>query len=1216
MTSAATDSTPWIRKAARWTLYLIGALAVFAIALYFAVPAIARHVLETRVAAQLQRPVTVERIAFNPLSLAARVDKLGIGARDGKGPALLALDTLTLDVSLASIWHWAPVFDRVTLERPRLSLARDADGTYSVQDLVDAALVDTGGPPARFSLNNIEVHGGAIDFDDRPLQRRHEIRDLNIGIPFLSSLPYQTTIKVVPHVTALVNGSPFNLSGTTTPFARTRDASLDIDIDALSLSQYLAYLPVKLRARVPSGVLSSRAKLVFSEGDPQSRALWLSGEFTLDNFTLQRPNGADTLLIARAAAHVARLDVFRRTLVVDSLRIDRPTLTARRAADGLIDVAAPWVEPPAKTAAPAVAADASPPWQVSVEKAAITEGMIRIEDNSVKPAYRVALSGFTLDATDLSNMDTKRAHLRMAMTSEFGATVKAEADLIPMTLEATGHIAVDKLSLRRFYPYYAPALDVDVQGGSLSVAGDFAHDPKTGSLAFTAGAASLDDIKLALRGQRAPLWSTSRLAVSGIVVDAASRRVEIGKVESHGGTLAVRRERDGSLDVARIVKAAPPDARAGASAPGWAVSSRQLIFDRYAIDIDDAVPTPAVAIKLRGVDVSAANFSNTRGKRGQLLVRAVTGDGGKIALEGPVGIDPPSARLRVDASGIALAPLQPYIDPYVGITVTNGKLAVNGQLRAGLANEAGTAADARTRFTGDVTVSSFAALDRPTRDDLARWDKLALTGVDATVDPPKLAIGAVTLEDFFARVILYDDATLNVVRLLSPQLDSADTAPAAVRASAATGAVKAAQPAAAAQSRAESPAQAPAAAAKSDDTQADHELPVSIGKITLARGNVRYSDFYVRPNYTADLADVAGTVSSMSATQAGNVDVAAKVARTAPVEVRGTINPFAREITLDLTGKASDIDLPPLSPYSVKYAGYGISKGTLSFDVHYKIDNRKLVASNRLKLDQLTFGEHVDSPTATRLPVLLAVALLKDTHGVIDLDLPISGSLDDPQFSVGRLIVQVIVNLITKAVTAPFALLGAMFGGGGEELSFIAFDPGSSGLPPSAADKVDTLGKALAARPALKVDIAGHSDATADAEAMRDGIVERMIRAQKVKALLDAGTPPPDAAAVVVSADERVRYLTAAYKEAPIKERPRNFIGFLKDASPADMEALLHAHASIGDDALRMLAQDRAQAVKQALVARGVAGERLFVVTGVAASTKGAPPTRVDLALK
>ena len=221
---------------------------------------------------------------------------------------------------------------------------------------------------------------------------------------------------------------------------------------------------------------------------------------------------------------------------------------------------------------------------------------------------------------------------------------------------------------------------------------------------------------------------------------------------------------------------------------------------------------------------------------------------------------------------------------------------------------------------------------------------------------------------------------------------------------------------------------------------------MSIGDIKVSHGEVQFSDFYIKPNYSAHLTQVAGTVSALSATQAGNVQFAARVENIAPVEIRGTLNPFARELSLDLTAKATGIDLPPLTAYSGKYAGYGITKGALSFEVHYKIDNRRLTASNKLVLDQLTFGERVDSPTATKLPILLAVALLKDGNGTIHLDLPIQGSLDDPEFSVWGVVVQIIVNLITKAVTAPFALLGAIAGGHGEELAFVEFAPGSRGL--------------------------------------------------------------------------------------------------------------------------------------------------------------------------
>ena len=389
---------------------------------------------------------------------------------------------------------------------------------------------------------------------------------------------------------------------------------------------------------------------------------------------------------------------------------------------------------------------------------------------------------------------------------------------------------------------------------------------------------------------------------------------------------------------------------------------------------------------------------------------------------------------------------------------------------------------------------------------------------------------------------------------------------------------------------------------------------------------MNFSDQFVRPNYSANLTDVAGSVSALSAGQAGDVAITARVDHGAPVEVQGRIDPFAKELSLDLAGKARDVDLPPLTPYSVKYAGYGIEKGKLTFDVRYQVEGRKLTAENRLVLDQLTFGERVESPTATKLPVLLAVSLLKDSRGVIDLQLPITGSLDDPQFSVGALIVRVIVNLITKAVTAPFALLSAAFGGG-EELSTLAFTPGSTAIAGDAQKRVDTLGKALADRPGLKVDIGGRADPAADRDALRRAAVETAMRREKLKSLSASGKAPASTDQVTIGADERNRWLTAAYKEAPLPDRPRNAFGILKDVPPAEMEAMLLAGAKVDDDALRQLANTRAHAVKDAIAAKGVAGERLFLVApklgdesgGVKSAgtgEKAGPPARVDLALR
>ena len=359
---------------------------------------------------------------------------------------------------------------------------------------------------------------------------------------------------------------------------------------------------------------------------------------------------------------------------------------------------------------------------------------------------------------------------------------------------------------------------------------------------------------------------------------------------------------------------------------------------------------------------------------------------------------------------------------------------------------------------------------------------------------------------------------------------------------------------------------------------------------------------------------------ALSAAEAGNVELGARVENTAPVELRGTVNPFARDLTLDLTATAKDVDLPPLTPYSAKYAGYGIQKGKLSLEVHYQIENRKLVASNKLVLDQLTFGERVESPTATKLPVLLAVSLLKDRDGVIHLDLPIEGTLDDPKFSVWGIIVQVVVNLVTKAATAPFALLGALAGGGGEQLAYVEFAPGRAEISTAAETKLRSLSKALADRPGLKLDAAGRAVPELDRDGLKRAALDHALRSQKQKAIASQGESAPPLDSVVIEASEYPKYLAAVYRDANLPDRPRNVLGMAKDIPPAEMEALLLASYGADDEALRSLANRRAQTVKDWLAGSGgIAGERVFIVSpklgGEGIEDKG-PPTRVDFALK
>ena len=280
--------------------------------------------------------------------------------------------------------------------------------------------------------------------------------------------------------------------------------------------------------------------------------------------------------------------------------------------------------------------------------------------------------------------------------------------------------------------------------------------------------------------------------------------------------------------------------------------------------------------------------------------------------------------------------------------------------------------------------------------------------------------------------------------------------------------------------------------------------------------------------------------------------------------------------------------------YSGKYAGYAIDKGKLSLFVNYKIENDLLAAENRLFIDQLTFGDAVESPEATKLPVTLAVSLLKNRNGEIDLNLPISGSLNDPEFSVGGLIVKVVVNLFVKAVASPFSLLGSVFGGG-EELSHVGFAAGLARIDADAQKRLEAIAKAMQDRPAIKLEIEGFVDADQDREGLKQARMAQKVRAQKREDLTRKGVETGSIDSIEISDKEYPALLERVYRDEKFP-KPRNMIGLVKSLPVEEMEKLILANSVIDDDDLRELGNQRAGAVRDWLAGREIAAERVFVL--------------------
>jgi hypothetical protein len=685
--------------------------------------------------------------------------------------------------------------------------------------------------------------------------------------------------------------------------------------------------------------------------------------------------------------------------------------------------------------------------------------------------------------------------------------------------------------------------------------------------------ADLSSLRLRRRGEKEDFIGIPEIAVKGAEIDLARKSATVEEAATRKGLLLVTREKDGTFDLSKLLPsgktanrtASPPEKTGNASpAPGWLVKVKKASLLQYNVKAVDRTPGDPVTMRVSPLDVTAEDLSTEKNSRGKVSLKATLNRTGTVAVSGAVGVAPVLADLNVDVRTIDIIPFQPYVADRINISMTGGKVSARGRLA--LATRGDTI---RTTFTGQASVANLATVDKLASEDFLKWESLHLDGIKVAAPPLSVVIRQVALADFYSRLIVTPEGTLNVQGIVRKEGQPAAGETAAVSPD------NAAVP--------PEPAAAP--------------TPVAIETVSFQGGRINFTDHFIRPNYSANLLEVGGRISGLSseATRMADVDLRGKLENYAPLEITGRINPLRKDLFVDLKIDFKDMDLSPLTPYSGRYAGYTIEKGKLFLSMKYLVVDRKLDASNNVFLDQFTFGDSVESPDATKLPVRLAVALLKNRKGEISLDLPLSGSLDDPKFSIWGVVVKIIVNLLVKAATSPFALLGALFGGG-EELSYLEFDYGRDALDGPGEAKLKNLVKALYDRPALKLEIAGYADMEKDREALRKTFFDRKVKSQKLKDLVRKGVEAPSLDNVLVDPKEYPEYLKRAYREEKFP-KPRNFLGMQKDLPVPEMEKLMYTHIQVTDGDLRLLAQSRARAVKDYLAAsKQVEPERLFLV--------------------
>ncbi|HEA3873055.1 TPA: DUF748 domain-containing protein, partial [Burkholderia multivorans] len=886
----------------------------------------------------------------------------------------------------------------------------------------------------------------------------------------------------------------------------------------------------------------------------------------------------------------------------------------------------------APAASGAQAADTkTPPLDLTIRHVAIDGGTVNLDDRVPATPTALALTKLaaTLDGFALQRKTPAKYTLSTSLSR--GGDLKAEGTVDVAAKQVDTKLVVDALALAPLQPYLGEATRARVLDGALGATinakADWGKTPLDAQVADSE--LSLKSLKLATPDAKAPAIVLPDARAKIAKVDVAARTAEIASVDAHGLALDVKRLKNGNIDLAAFASPAQPAVpqrtvarKAQAAAPSWHYRIDALNVKEASANFTDLSTPRPVKLAIKPLDLSVQKLGDDMTKPLPVQLKATLNRKGSLNVAGDVTAQPLKLALKIDGNRVDAAAFEPYFGSALNATIASALLNAQGNLTFAQAKDT-----MRAAYRGNVALVDVRMLDKATSDPFAGWRSLALTNLKANYDDKGTDVDAarVTFSNFYGRVLLDAQGRLNLNDIVAKEtgpaqsltrdasksepvpLSAGVTPPAAAQAASAAAAQQASAPAAASATVVVKAAPAP-----------QRPVRMHFGELVLQNGRVTYTDNFIKPNYTANLVAIKGTVGAFGtdSTTSAPVDVAANLAGNGPISIKGSVNPLIDKPALDLTATAHDIELTNLTPYSAKYAGYPITKGKLNVDLHYQLANDQLKANNHIFIDQLTFGDHIDNDTATKLPVKLAISLLKNTRGEIDVNLPVSGSLSNPEFSVGGLIWRALLNLIAKAVTSPFSLLAHAFGSGGEDLGYVEFAPGSAVLTDAQQKKLDTVVKMLTEKPSIRLDLIGRVDPDKDTPGLRTAYVDRLVRQQKLKDVVGQGESI-DPMTVNVEPGEYDKYLTRAYKAADFK-KPRNLIGLQKTLPEADMKKALAEHAPADDNALRALAQQRAQAVRQYLDGK-IDAKRVFVVApkldAKGIEDKGAT-TRVDFGLQ
>lgn len=828
----------------------------------------------------------------------------------------------------------------------------------------------------------------------------------------------------------------------------------------------------------------------------------------------------------------------------------------------------------------------SKPFPLRIDRLQLIEKSLHFLDRRPSEPVEFGYDSLNLELANLSTLPEDNTDMTLSASGPYGSRIDWKGQVTLQPFHSSGELKVSDSKLEVFWPYVEDLLPLALKQGNFNFSTHYTLK-LADSTELLLDNAQINVSPFAINDQQGnPLIALQQLSVSDTSLDLAKQQVVIGQVRGQTLEAWAAREADGQLNwqklfqqparpaaKAKAEKAASPATIAAAQTAGddvqevkkdivqqekkpWQVLVKDMQVRDYHAHLTDNTTKPVTKLNVGPLNLDVSNFDSLGTSPFTIKLDTGVGEEGKLLASGDVQLQPVTAKLKVNTEDLNLRVAQGYIEPFILMEIRSGLL--NSQLDINLA----MADKLDLQVAGNAQVDQVHTLDTLKKRDFVRWKSVNVSGINYQHEK-SLNIDKVDFNEPYARFIINENFTTNINDMLKDQGGSKSTKPA-------------------------------------QKGSGSSSMPIHIGGINIKNGSANFADFSLQPNFATAIGQLNGKIGTIDSSKPkpASVNVEGRVDRYAPVTIKGSLNPFEPLDSLDIATSFKQVELTTLTPYSGKFAGYRIQKGRLDLDLHYQIKNGKLNAQNKVLLEGLQLGEHVDSPEAVDLPVRLAVALLKDTKGNISIELPVEGDLNNPQFSVMPIVWQTLRNLVLRAVQAPFKFIGGLVGGSDVDLSTVVFDAGSTDLDAAARKGLDTLADALKQRPELRLEVQGIASAKADGPILAEQHLEEAYKQARYAELQSRGRRLPDSVDEIEVSDRQKRaLLEQIYQEVLKQAPPAEWEDLRRDDRIQKMHDAVIASWAESKVLLRTLAQERASQIKEYMVEKsGFPAERVFLL--------------------